>query len=257
MRRGLILVAGLLLALTSCGEESSMAASPKGKTYLSTAVTEGGKPKQLVPNTRIRLELEDDGELNANAGCNSLLGSYSIKDNTLAVDGPLGGTEMGCPPPLQAQDEWLKKFLVSKPTWALNGDRLELTSGSTTISLLDRTVAEPDLPLTGTRWTLASVVTGDAHAHYSDTTKAWITITGNRLTGSTGCNDLHGTVSHTTAKLTFTDIITTDRACTGDPALIEKAILATLKGTVSYEIDAKRLSLRTPDKNGIDFTGNR
>jgi hypothetical protein len=31
-----------------------MPSSPMGKTYLSTAVTEHGHPKQLVANTRIR-----------------------------------------------------------------------------------------------------------------------------------------------------------------------------------------------------------
>ncbi|WP_405072305.1 hypothetical protein OG558_08295 [Kribbella sp. NBC_01510] len=33
--------------------------SPMGKTYLSTAVTEDGKPKQLVSNTRTRLEFAE------------------------------------------------------------------------------------------------------------------------------------------------------------------------------------------------------
>ncbi|MFG1812154.1 hypothetical protein ACGFIF_00195 [Kribbella sp. NPDC049174] len=57
--------------------------SPMGKTYLSTAVTEDGRPKQLVSNTRIRLEfaevpnLNDEGPrvydvLRAHAGCNRI-----------------------------------------------------------------------------------------------------------------------------------------------------------------------------------------
>ncbi|TCC56104.1 hypothetical protein E0H73_33605 [Kribbella pittospori] len=57
--------------------------SPMGKTYLSTAVTEDGSPKQLVANTRIRLEFakvpnpNEEGPrgydtLNAYAGCNRI-----------------------------------------------------------------------------------------------------------------------------------------------------------------------------------------
>jgi hypothetical protein len=66
-----------------------MPSSPMGKTYLSTAVTEHGHPKQLVANTRIRLEFavvpneNDNGPrvydvLRAYAGCNRL-GTHTIK----------------------------------------------------------------------------------------------------------------------------------------------------------------------------------
>jgi hypothetical protein len=90
-------------------EEPSMGGSPDspmGKTYLSTAVTEDGKPKQLVSNTRIRLEFaevpnrNEDGPhvydvLRAYAGCNQLGASAAagelLADGRLWIDG-VGGT---------------------------------------------------------------------------------------------------------------------------------------------------------------------
>ena len=115
--------------------------SPMGKTYLSTAVTEDGHPKQLVSNTRIRLEfaevpnLNDEGPrvydvLRAHAGCNRLGAAVAagelLADGKLWVDG-FGGTAKGRKPPLRAQDEWLTMFLGSV-TYTIDHNRLTLIS---------------------------------------------------------------------------------------------------------------------------------
>lgn len=55
MRMIAVAGAGLLLALTACGNESSAGGTLTGKSWLSTAVTENGAPKQLAQNTRVRL----------------------------------------------------------------------------------------------------------------------------------------------------------------------------------------------------------
>ena len=182
--------------------------SPMGKTYLSTAVTEDGKPKELVSNTRIRLEFavvpnrNEEGPrvydvLRVYAGCNRLGAAVAagelLADGRLWIDG-VGSTAKGCRPPRQAQDEWLTKFLVSKPSWHLNGDQLTLTSAGTTITLLDRKIAEPDFPLDGPK-----VEGGHRHhqgrrppRYHHHAEEAWITFDGERLTGWTGCNELSG-----------------------------------------------------------------
>ena len=244
--------------------------SPMGKTYLSTAVTEDGKPKQLVSKTRIRLEFaevpnrNEDGPrvydvLRAYAGCNRLSAAVAagelLADGRLCIDG-VGGTAIGCKPPLRAQDEWLTKFLVSKPSWHLNGDELTLTSAGTAISLLDRKIVEPDFPLDGPRWKVVAVIIkgGDLRAHHHRAEQAWITFDGERLTGWTGCNELSGTVDRTRTELTFTGVVTTDHACTGETAEVETAILTTLRANVTYTIDYNRLTLLTPTGTGLDLT---
>jgi len=57
------------------------------------------------------------------------------------------------------QEQWLKTFLTSQPSWQVNGDQLTLTSGGTTITLLDRKIAEPDFPLDGIRWSVVTTIT--------------------------------------------------------------------------------------------------
>jgi heat shock protein HslJ len=251
----MIAVAGLLLALAACGDESSAGGSLKGKSYLSTAVTENGQAKQLAAKTRIRLQFTDDGRLIADAGCNSMQSRVSTSNGRLAVE-DLAMTDMGCDAPRHAQDDWLAKLLHNKPTWKLEADTLTVTSGGTTISLLDRKTAEPDLPLDGTKWSLETVITGEVASHQAGSEKAWITFNGERVTGSTGCNELQGVVARDNGTLTFGDLVTTRRACVGDGAALESAFLDTLKGEVTYEIDSSRLKLRARG-NGLDFTAPR
>ena len=254
----MIALAGIVLVLAGCGQSPSTdaRATPVGKTYLSTSVTEGGKPKELAPKTRVRLQFTDDGRLVADAGCNSMQTKVSTKDGKLTLDGELASTAMGCPGPQQGQDQWLARIISAKPTWKLEGTKLELTAGSTTISLTDREIAEPDLAVDGTKWALTSVITGEAASHQAGSEKAWITLNGERVTGSTGCNDLQGTVARSTGKLTFGELATTRRACAGDAATLESQLLKGLKGEVTYEVDGSTLKLRSTG-GGLDFTAVR
>ena len=101
-----------------------------------------------------------------------------------------------------------------------------------------------------------TVIAGETASHSVGSERAYLTISGERVTGSTGCNDLQGIVARTGNKLTFGELSVTLKACTGEAATLEKAVLAALKGEVTYSIEANRLKLRTPDGNGIDLTSN-
>jgi heat shock protein HslJ len=243
--------------------------TPLGTTYLSTAVVEDGEAKQLLPGTRIRLGFarvpnkNADGPrvydvVRAHVGCNRMGAAAAagelLIDGRLTISG-LGGTLVGCQPPLRDQEEWLKTFLTSQPAWRLDGDELTLVSGGTTITLLDRKVAEPDFPLDGVRWKVTTTITNaDARQHYYHAEQAWISFDNGRLTGWTGCNELSGTVTRNNTELTFDNITITDRACTGETAAIQTAILATLGPAVAYTINHNHLTLLAPSGIGLDLT---
>jgi heat shock protein HslJ/tRNA A37 threonylcarbamoyladenosine synthetase subunit TsaC/SUA5/YrdC len=248
--------------------------SPLGKSYLSTAVVEDGEPKDLLPGTRIHLEFarvpsKNEGSprvwdiIGAHIGGNDLGAGAAagelLTDGRLSIDG-LGGTQVGYQPPLRDQEEWLKTFLTSKPSWRLNGDELSLSSGSTTITLLDRKVAEPDFPLDGIGWGVVTTITNaDFHeagrpaAPAWSTGPAWIRFDGVRVSGWTGCNEFSGTVSRNNTELNFTDITITDRACTPEATRLQAAILAVLGPKVSYTIDYNRLILLARSGRGLDL----
>ncbi len=87
-------------------------------------------------------------------------GSYRIDGDKLIVDGA-AMTEMACAAARMAQDDWLFGFIGARPDIRLSGNDLVLVGGATTIALLDRQVAEPDLDLVGPTWTLTSIITGE------------------------------------------------------------------------------------------------
>jgi heat shock protein HslJ len=138
----------------------------------------------------------------------------------------------------------------------VDGDELTITSAGTTITLLDRKIAEPDFPLDGPRWTVDTVIIqdGDLRQYHHRAEPAWITFDGEHLTGWTGCNELTGTVTRTNTQLTFTDVAITNHTCTGETAQVETAILTTLRTAVTYTIDHNRLILLTFTGTGLDLT---
>ena len=85
---GLLVPAVLMLGLSACGnDEAEQAADPAASNgtgsqvpsgdFLSTAVTAGGQPKKLVEGTTIALTFAD-GQVRANAGCNTMSGPASF-----------------------------------------------------------------------------------------------------------------------------------------------------------------------------------
>ncbi len=249
----MVAAAGMTLLLTACGSESGAGGSLTGKTFLSVTVSEGGKAKQLAASTRIQLQFMDDGRLIANAGCNSMQGAVSSGGGKLAVK-DLSMTDMGCDEPRHAQDDWLAKLLQDGPAWKLAADKLTVSKGDTELVLQDRETAQPDKALDGTKWSLETVIAGQTASHSVGAEKVYLTISGERITGSTGCNQLQGIVAKSGNKLTFGEITTTRRACTGDANTLEQTLLGALKGELTYTIEADRLKLRAPDGNGLDFT---
>lgn len=242
--------------------------TPMGNTYLSTAVTEDGDSKELVPKTRIRLEFarmpnKNEGGprvydvLRLYAGCNQIGTAVAagelLANGRLWIDG-LGGTQVGCEPALRAQEEWLKTFLTSNPSWRVDGDELTLASDGTTIRLLDKRIAEPAFPVDGIRWKVVTTITNaDLRHHRYQAEQAWISFDGDRLTGWTGCNELSGAVTRTNTELTFTTVATSGHPCTGETAEIEAAILTTLGSVVTYTIDHNRMTLLAPSGIGLDL----
>ncbi len=231
----------IVAACSSSGAPSPSPASLDGRIYLSTTI-DGA---DLVPGTRIRLSFVD-GNLSANAGCNTIGGAYSIEGNRLTTT-QLSMTEMGCDEPRARQDEWLARSLSGGITIALDGDTLTLTDGTITVTLLDEEVATPDQPLEGTNWVLDGIVSGDAVSSVPAGVTASIRIANGRLDLKAGCNQGGGTVEVTPEQLTFGPMMLTKMACEAGPMAVESAVVSVLSGQVTYTVDAGVLTLDTGD----------
>lgn len=229
-----------------------------GRAFLSTGVTVGSAAKQLVAGTRIRLEFRQ-GSLSAAAGCNTFGATFHLDGAILRISGG-ATTEMGCDQPRHDQDEWLFGLLGSSPTLALAGDQFTVTAGTTVITLLDRRIAQPDLPLTGRTWTLESIISGATASSIPAGVTATIELGADgRITVASGCNTGAGRYTiepgagADTGSLAVSDLAMTKMACPDAAGSVEASVLGLLRaGTIAFEIEASQLRLRAGDA-GLDF----
>jgi heat shock protein HslJ len=264
MRSGRVAVVVLaLLALAGCGDRStptdpgSDRDEPlRGRTFLSTAVTESGTARPLVDGTRVSLRFTDDGRLLADAGCNTLSGPVTVAGGRLEVAG-MAMTEMACDPARHEQDTWLGKLLEGKPSWRLDGTNLVVASASTELVLADREVAEPDLALRGTKWTVDTLVDGEVVSSVPATASASLLFEADTVAVSSGCNSGSAGYQVSGESIRFGDLITTDKACDQDATALEQAVQAVLQGEVTATIDSDRLVLTHPSGKGLQLRGER
>jgi heat shock protein HslJ len=226
-----------------------------GTEWLSTAVTEDGADRPLVDGTRIRLSFTD-GQLGASAGCNTMGGEYRIDAGRLVFEGG-GMTEMGCDEERHAQDDWLLGFLGSQPAAVWEGDKLTLTSGAVVIALQDAEVAEPDLPLTDTTWTVDTILGGDAASSVPDDAVASLVFTDDgHVEIETGCATGRASFEATATTLHITDILLTQGTCGVTGSELESAVEPLLGAEeLEYVIDAGALTLMAGDQ-GLVLRGD-
>jgi heat shock protein HslJ len=248
--------AGLaLLFLVSVASCQAASLTLDGREFLSTGVTDGGAPLALVPGTRIRLTFTDS-TVGASAGCNHFGASYRLEGGRLVVDGG-AMTEMGCDAPRDQQDQWLFAFLGSKPAAQLVGADLTLDNGRTIIKLVDRTIAEPDLPLVGPTWTVTSLIAGDAVSSVPAGAVATLAFRDDgSLDVNDGCNRGSGTWADAGTGITISDLLLTKMACDGPGGALESAVLEVLNaGSIQASIKASVLTLQA-DGRGLQLTGS-
>lgn len=215
------------------------------RTFVSVEVEESGSPRPLVEGTQVRLQFGGDGNLTARAGCNTILGTWSLTGDTLEFGGG-GMTEMGCPPELHEQDQWLLDLLGAEPTVQLRDDELVLTAGTTVLTLLDREVAEPDRALTGGEWEVESLyLSGDAVSSVPAGAAASLTFEEDgTLLVDGGCNRGRGTWSTDGETMHVGPVAMTRKFCEGAAGELEDHVVQVLSAeTLTFSIEAATLTL--------------
>lgn len=248
--------AGLALLLMMAAGAACTTAAPQltDRAFLSVAVTDGGAARPLVAGTRIRLDFRGT-EIGANAGCNSIGGTYRIEGGRLIVDAT-GMTEMGCDQPRHEQDDWLSEFLSSDPTFRLAGDELTLESGSVVIRLMDRRIVQPDLALAGVTWTVVSIISGDAVASVPQGVTATLLFHADGTVDvNTGCNQGSGSWKPVGSGIEITSVMLTKRGCDAQTGAMESAVMGLIDtGALAASIEGGTLTLMA-GTNGLQLSG--
>ena len=93
----------------------------------AVGVPEGGHEPHLIFQTG------ETPRLSATAGCNQFGGTYAVDGDTVSF-GPLAGTLMACPEPLDALERDLVKVLAAPRQWQIAGQTLTLRDGDTVLA---------------------------------------------------------------------------------------------------------------------------
>ena len=264
----LLLLLGILVALAAAacgGDDEAVDAGDGGGggggpldledpgDYLADDINEGGSPRVLVPGTEITIRFAD-GEVSANGGCNSIGGTYTVDGDVLRVDA-VSMTEMGCDGPRHDQDEWLIGFLSATPRVAGAADGIVLTTDTTTMRLVDRSIARPDADLVSTTWVVTGFIEGDTASSTATDDAGASTLTfgaDGRVQGDDGCNEFGADYDVEGAMVRFGTPESTQAGC--DDEARAASIRAVLDATVTYEIDGRNLTLMAPDGRGVTYT---
>lgn len=257
-------VALLALAVaTACGQTTdggngdstgggAQGAGLDGRVFLSTEVTQAGKPRELVDGTTVRLTFTGDGQLIAEAGCNTMQGPVRVTEDKLGVS-DLTTTGMGCDAARHEQDTWLADFLGAAPTMNIDGSTLTLTAGDRVIVLLDREVAQPDAALEGPTWVVDTLISGQTASSLPTGVSATLVFEAGSVQVNTGCNTGGASYTLDGATLVFSDLFVTRMACSADIMQVEATVTATLTGEATFTIEAERLTITHPDGTGLQL----
>jgi heat shock protein HslJ len=74
--------------------------------------------------------------------------------------------------------------------------------------------------------------------------------------GNTGCNAFGGNaeVNEDDGTVTFSEVFSTMRACTGERGESDSAMMAVLQGTVTVELDGETLTLTNANGDSLQLT---
>jgi heat shock protein HslJ len=255
MIRRLLVSGAAVLAVTGCGDNTGAAGAgdsaegpPAPGDYVATQL-----PDPFGARDTMRLTVRD-GEVSAQAACNTLGGTADWSGGVLSVTN-LAGTEMGCAGDGHAQDEWLVDFLTASPAYDVAGDSFTLTRGDDRIRLEPADEAgspdgSADAPLVGTHWRLAGIEETDGDSvslRTVDEPRSGLRIQDGGIAFGTTCNFAGGKATVTADRLRLRQVTVTLRGCLDDRGRSEHDVMRVMHGWVDWHVDGDRLRLTRGD----------
>jgi heat shock protein HslJ len=190
----------------------------------------------------------DGGKVTGSTGCNLFSGSYEQDGSSLKITlGPV--TLVGCPPPLDTQEQAVLAALTKTASFRQEQDALTLLDGSGQALLAySRQVGAA---LVGPDWHVTGINNGK-QAVSSTITGSVVTATfaaDGSVTGSAGCNLYNATYTLDGTALKVSAPVSTRRFCDKPDGVMEQeaAFLAALEKSVKVEASPQGLTLRGAD----------
>ena len=182
----------------------------------------------------------EDGRVSGQA-CNMYGGDYRLDDDGSLTLSAMAMTEMACQEPMMTLEAdyhaalaQVRNAAVAQGELTLSGDGAEL--------VYTRVPPVGDADLVGTRWTLTTLILGDAAS--SVVGEGWLQLNPDgTVRGNTGCRGFDGRYEVNGDRLSITNLVTEDNACEPLAAEQDATVLDLLRGGISYRIEGRQLTL--------------
>ncbi|MFJ2771706.1 META domain-containing protein [Streptomyces sp. NPDC087300] len=262
--------AGLLLS--ACGTESGAgseggsgaragdAGQPvTGVRWNVESLTLGGK-KYDAPDDAY-LKIGKDGRAGGSYGCNHAGADVSVKGDTLDFGEPLLTKRACADEDRMTFEKHLTRALGDeKFTAKVEGDRMTLTTAKGDHVDFTSGPAEPEAPLTGTKWTVRTIGEGKSAAALPKALSDKVHLTfgdDGKVRGNLGCNDVTAKAEAKDGSITFGAPATTRKLCPGDAMKTERALLKLFDGKARYEVKRDALTLTASDGTVISANADQ
>lgn len=271
MKKYLLLLVIIALAISACSSQSAQQNTPQGPdnnespeqmpptekpttpesllgAWKLTAYGPANAPTPAVEGADAGLTFNEDGTITGTSGCNGLGGDYTVEGDQITF-GEFVSTLMACDEPIMAQEEAAHKVMTGTATYQIEGDTLTITKEDMVLVLTrDTQSTQEPASLTGF-WKLTSYGTADVIASALEDVEANLTFNEDgTVTGISGCNEFGGSYTVEGNQITFNEIVWTLKLC--DESLMgqEEAFQQVLTGTATYQIEGNTLTITNNDR---------
>ena len=240
----LMTVVGLTLA--SCTTSTPLADTVESvQNTRWSLVTLPDQP--LVTDTLITLNF-DTNKITGSDGCNRYNASYTLNADKLNINKNVATTMMACPEPIMRQASGYLNALTQATGYKIKGEQLTLldTAGKPLAAFKKQSVV-----LSGTSWRVTNINNGKqaVTSLVKDSKLTSVFSADGKLSGSAGCNNYNASYKVAEKTPRIGTIVATRKMCAKPEGVMEQEtlFLKALATVATYQLDGKRLELRTAD----------
>lgn len=246
-RAAFLLLTAALLA--GCGASADAGGPDVAGDWELAEGTADGTVLSQPAGARATLQFEE-AQVRGVSFCNHYFSEYRLDGTSVSFAG-LGGTDMGCDPPIMAAESAFLTALGAAHTVAMEDGDL-LVTGDDVRLRFTRVEPVPGSELTGTRWVLETLIDGET-ASSTLGEPAVLQLAGDgTFEGSTGCRTLAGTWTTSGDEVLFPDM-RADGDCPAGVARQDSHVVEVLGDGFQVQVEAERLTLSDPSGLGLVY----
>lgn len=241
-----VLMTVVSLTLASCATATPLAATSESLKNTSWSLV--NLPNQPpVPDTLITLNF-DNNKVTGSDGCNRYHASYTLNADNININKNVATTMMACPEPIMRQASSYINALTQATAYKIESGQLTLldTTGKPLAAFKKQSVE-----LSGTSWRVTNINNGKqaVTSLVKDSTLTSVFSADGKLSGSAECNNYNASYKVAGKTVKIGAIATTRKMCAKPTGVMEQEalFLKALATVATYQIDGKRLELRTAD----------